>query len=169
MVPRPIEPAQFVDLHLPVVGSIVMANINLVNVGRTPAQSVTTYARISRLVMHPRLGYNLSDNIKKLNEMIDQTFKDVMTSAVKDRPNAMLRREDVAPGAQFLFSRRLPFALSQDDVTELQRGDSQFLVYLGFIRYTDPFGQKLQTEFCWYWFGTDPVIWHICSVHNVIR
>jgi hypothetical protein len=50
----------------------------------------------------------------------------------------------------------------------MERGALNFF-YVGIVKYTDAFDGKYETEFCYFYFGSDPKTWHICDSHNIIK
>jgi hypothetical protein len=161
LVPQPNGAPGFVQL--PVAGSTARASLTFINVGHSPAQLAIAFARMTRLAVKPK-------TFPRGLAVIDRIFKEIEANAAKpDNPNFVLPRQDVAPGSTWFITKELDSPLLPDEVAELPSGEHFALLYLGLIKYTDPFGQKLETEFCWFWFGTDPNTWHYCPIHNVIR
>ena len=138
LVPKSGSTAAFV--HIPVKG-VARASATLWNVGHTPAQSAEGFARM-RYVKFPanQQSYN------PFNE-IDRIFADLRVSANKG--GGIVPRQDVAPEASYFFSNELPIPLSDDDVKNLQRPyiNKGFIVFLGFTRHTDPFGENSTRNF----------------------
>jgi hypothetical protein len=160
---------QFVD-HLPAVNQPVLVTVNFQNIGKTPAFEEISYARFV-----VRRGVFKGKN--EIVSYIDSIFQDMATEAKKaNRPDVLAYRQDIAPNAGSFITSELTNSLtapgsarlSTDDLEKVHIGREAELFYGIFIRYKDSFGGSFETEYCWFYFGTD-LTWHFCPTHNVIR
>jgi hypothetical protein len=159
IVPKSGSTPAFVNA--PISGT-APATVFFSNVGHIPAQSVMGYARLVHITFPPNQQvYN------PFNE-IDKTIADIRANVSK---GGFVPRMDVAPGAEYIITKELAAPLSADDIRNLENpsGNMGWLVFAGFTTYTDTFGEPMETEFCWMWFGPDPRVWHYCPTHNTIK
>ena len=78
-------------------------------------------------------------------------------------------RRDIAPTAT-AFSTEESRPLLAAELGDLTKGDGSFiLLSIGVVNYTDAFKGTYETEFCYFFAGPDPKVWHICDNHNVIN
>jgi hypothetical protein len=77
--------------------------------------------------------------------------------------------QDVAPNRTYFTSTKQTVTIPGDQFPLLGTGDIA-LYLIGHVSYTDSFDQAIyQTEFCYYYFGSVLITWHLCDHHNTIR
>jgi hypothetical protein len=145
----------------------ITANINFRNIGRTPALKILHNLRME--------SYRASTR-DALIKFMDGLFTELRGKDQKGRREieaSPYPEEDVAPQAtQFFTSPAI--TLSPDDVTRLavnsgpEAGD-EALFYVGVLSYTDASHSAYKTEYCYFYFGDNPRIWHICDHNNTIQ
>jgi len=142
-------------------GIPVSANVVLKDIGKTPAVKTVWFVDL--------LPYRATNRPDYLG-YVDTAFEDLRKrrdSTIKEQAAEMSR--DVAPAAT-TFSTENSRALTGREMTDIAKGDGSFiLLSVGIVNYTDAFGGSYETEFCYFFVGSDPKVWHICDAHNTIR
>ncbi len=144
----------------------VQANVTIKNIGKTPALKILWNVR---LVKH-RGGPKTPKGYAEFKVFINSAFDDL------HKENAIGRKEgaekgaeqDLAPSATMFTTTQNAINLSANELADLQISKIT-LFYVGVISYTDSFGTSYETQFCAFYFGVDPRIWHICDNHNTIQ
>jgi len=145
----------------PSAGQRVRASITLKNIGKTPANYVDVNLRIRY--------YRVTQSPERYRRFIDSNFSKLRVEAETGREK-QLGRKDVAPGDTFFFTTDSPIPLSPEEAKTLQTDIGEFTVfYMGVVTYNDSFKNLYNTEFCYFFFGTDLVTWHICDSNNTIK
>jgi hypothetical protein len=76
---------------------------------------------------------------------------------------------DIAPSGSLFTSNANPLTISKREFPSLKNSEL-VLFYVGVISYTDAFRKhRYETKFCYFYFGNDPKIWHICDSNNTIE
>ena len=149
----------------------IEVNISFKNLGRTPAIKRRIELDLLRFRAVRKTNDPAKDapGIERYFRFIEAAFESLNKRA--NNPGGKygpLAREDIAPGALPFSTAINETAMTTDELRDLQEGGlAIFLV--GISRYTDGFYGKYQTDFCWFYFGPDPKMWHICDSHNVIK
>ena len=142
-------------------GKPIEANVVLRDIGRTPAINAVWFVDLLPYAAKTRPEYlrfleNSYVNLRKRQE-----------TTIEKHAAEMAR--DIAPTAA-TFSSENTRALSALEMTDLEKADGSFiLLSVGIVSYTDALKGSYETEFCYYFVGTDPKVWHICDSHNTIR
>jgi hypothetical protein len=139
---------------------IVSAHITFKNVGRTAAIKQITFANLLR--------YRASNSRDEYFAFIENAYADLRKQDTGGGKYGALARKDVAPNATFFITKENPEILSSKDIPDVERGALNFF-YTGIVKYTDSFNGRYETEFCYFYFGTDIKTWHICDSHNTIK
>ncbi|MFN0171282.1 MAG: hypothetical protein ACKV22_33115 [Bryobacteraceae bacterium] len=149
----------------------IAANITIENIGKTPAIGRRVFLDLSRYRGIPLANDPVKDS--KAREVfvrfIEGTFNALRKSA--DAPTGKyghLAREDIAPGAKPFSTGVNKTPITREELPDIQTG-ALSLYLTGIIRYADGFEGTYETEFCYYYFGSDPTTWHICDSHNTIK
>jgi hypothetical protein len=146
----------------------IAANVTIRNIGKTPARKVIWNVNLLKFY-----GAALNDptGVEKFNNFISAGFNDLSNKNARSRRSlAQYRTEsDVAPNDTRFTTYHGPTKLSAKDVGLIRIGDAVTLYYIGAVTYTDAYGMNYQTEFCNYYFGSDPTVWHVCDIHNTIK
>ncbi len=142
------------------------ANVAFRNVGKTPAMKIRM--QIALLRFHPTK--KTPAGIEKVFAFMRSSFQSLthkldLSTTGKYADEA---RIDVAPNDSRFSTAELEKPLLASEIPELRGGDLT-LFYIGVIRYTDALNGSYETQFCYYYFGTYPTIWHICDSHNTIK
>ncbi len=142
-------------------GKPIQANVVLKDIGRTPAINAVWFVDLLPYKAKTRPGY--------------LSFLENSYTALKMRQKATTEKHademsrDIAPTAT-TFSTENAKALSTPEMMNLEKGDGSFiLLSVGIVSYTDATRGSYETEFCYFFVGTDPKVWHICDSHNTIR
>lgn len=100
----------------------------------------------------------LKNSFAGLHKMHDTTL----------REHAGLSR-DIAPNASGFFTEETR-PLDKGEIVDLEGGEGRFtIVLIGVATYTDGFKGDYETEFCSFFVGRDPKVWHSCDTHNTIK
>jgi len=142
-------------------GIPVSANVVFKDIGKTPAIKTVWFVDL--------LPYRATNRANYL-EFVENAFADLRKSGdatIKEHAAEIGR--DIAPAAT-TFSTENSRALSGPEMIDIAKGDGSFiLLSVGIVNYTDAFGGSYETEFCYFFAGSDPRVWHICDAHNTIR
>ena len=142
-------------------GTPVSANVTLKNIGKTPAMKTAWFVDLLpyRATSRPdylRFVENSYMNLRKQQETITGE-------------HAAEMNRDIAPAAT-TFSTENSRALTAPEMADVEKGDGSFiLLSVGIVRYTDSFRRSYETEFCYFFAGSDSRVWHTCDAHNTIR
>jgi len=142
-------------------GKPIEANIVFKDIGRTPA--------INSVWSVDLLPYKARTRPEYLS-FLDNSFVSIRKrqETTVERHAAEMSR-DIAPTAT-TFTSENTRALSTSEMLDLGKGDGSFiLLSIGIVSYTDAFKGGYETEFCYFYVGTDPKVWHICDSHNTVR
>jgi hypothetical protein len=148
----------------PIPDAGIQANITFQNIGKTPA--IRYIINIDLLPYEP---LPRPQGTAKLRKFMTDAFSKL------EMQNALGRKEvedagageDVAPDAtNFVTSDQV--VIPAQNFPKLQAGQLS-LFYIGVVSYTDAYKHPYQTEFCWYYVGMIPSVWHICDTHNTIK
>lgn len=153
-------PPQFV-VSPNALGKQIEANVILKDIGRTPA--------INSIWFVDLLPYRAKSRPEYLS-FLESSYLNLRkrkANTIEKHSSEMSR--DIAPTAA-TFSSEQARSLSASEMRELEKGDGSFiLLSVGIVDYTDALKGSYETEFCYYFVGTDPRVWHICDSHNTIR
>lgn len=142
----------------------IIANVSFKNIGRTPAIRAVNVGKLFR--------YLASDakNETTFVNFMEREFEALRKKLTigRDGQHASFVRRDVAPGATVFITSEITKPLSAQEIQKLVAGSLVFF-YIGIDRYTDSLNETYETEFCYFYFGADPKVWHICSYHNIIK
>jgi len=144
------------------------ANINYKNVGKTPAQDVFIFARYTSIRFR-RQKVSQQQFMAEINGAF-QAIVDDDSKSKSAEIYQQLDKADVAPDAPSVFISRdiVGETLSEKDLPEIASGNVT-LLYFGRINYRGFERKKAySTDFCFYFFGKDAKIWHVCPVHNIL-
>jgi hypothetical protein len=150
----------------PLAPGLTSANITFRNIGRTPA--IRNRRSIALLKFHP--GPKTPGGIAKFIKFLEGSFEDLghnLDLMAADK-NAEKAREDLAPNATTFNTGELKEPLTALDIPGLQKGDLT-LFYIGIVRYTDAYNGSYETQFCYFYFGPNAAIWHLCDSHNIVE
>jgi hypothetical protein len=142
-------------------GSAISANIYLKDSGKTTATKAVWVVDL--------LPYRATSRPAFL-AFVENSFKDLerRREALTSGRAHELNRE-ISSGTS-VFSTMNSRALSSSELTDLEKCDGSFiLLSIGIVTYQGDFLGKYQTEFCYFFVGTDPKVWHICDSHNTVR
>jgi hypothetical protein len=137
------------------------ANVFLKDIGKTPAANVIWFVDLlpyRGTTALEFLGF-LESSFAKLRKRSDDTI----------RQHARELRRDLSP-THTIFSTEEARPLRATEMVSLVKGDASFtLLSIGLVSYTDAFKGVYETEFCYYFVGNDPKVWHLCDSHNTIK
>ena len=145
----------------------IEANATLKNIGKTPA--IKMFWNI-KLIPYRVPSHNEERN--KFRSFLDGAFAEL------ERKNSIGRKEldespmpvghDVAPGFTTFGTTHNPVIVGTRDFHLIEAGELP-LFYIGLVSYTDAFNGSYKTEFCYFYTGANPTVWHICDAYNRIR
>jgi hypothetical protein len=145
------------------------ASIRLKNTGRTPAFDTFSASRFDRWDWG-----EMPRNVELLVAAEDRIFDNISeTMRLYDTPareaiKKVVLRQDMAPGANNYFTTNfLESPMPETDFPKLVAGDT-VLIFVGIARYGG-FGHEYRTDFCFFYAGDQPSVWHYCSHHNAIH
>lgn len=143
-------------------GKTIRANVTFKDIGRTPALNDVNYVNLLR--------YRATKSTDKFVAFLERSFADLRKKVANQEgaKYGRLARRDVAPTATIFTTAEDTTPLSVQEVPELEKG-TLTLFFVGIAKYTDAFDESYETEFCYFYFGTDPRTWHICDSHNIIK
>jgi hypothetical protein len=145
---------------------LTAANIDYKNIGKTPAQDVVITSYFAPL----RPGIT-KKNWPEIVNMFEDAYKTIPGREAEIFKSGVQPQEtDIAPDAPPGFStQELTGQLSKADELGLKSG-SVILVYLGRFYYKGFEHKKsYSTDFCFYFYGPDPTVWHYCPIHNTLN
>jgi hypothetical protein len=164
-------------LHPPVVGQQAQVNVLLKNIGKTPAVQVVNSVRF--IPYRSELLMKLSPEERKKARQeyisfIQGEFATLRTGNEKTQKEiANLKKldagQDVAPNKTYFLTTDQPAVFISETESALLKTGEISLYIVGVTSYIDSYGITYKTEFCSFYFGTDPTVWHICDSHNTIR
>lgn len=158
---------------LPVPGRKISVNVQIKNIGKTPAVQVRNYIRF--FPRRDRLTTNMSpkeirDSRAAYISEIESGFSkmnaqdEVFRKKAKQFANLSPGR-DFAPTKGVLITSPEDFVMEANDGPLLQTGELALYV-IGESLYSDSYGNPYRTEYCYFYFGPYPKIWHLCDSHN---
>jgi hypothetical protein len=163
---------EFVDIP-PSPKTPVMVNINLKNIGKTPAIQVVTQAHF--FPVHQKLLTELSleerkQESRKWVSLLESKFAQMRTIDEKTRKELKVLAvyspgRDLPPGQRTLLTPEESFDMKETDIPLLISQRLEFVV-IGYTSYVDSQGALYNTEYCYQFVGPYPKIWHICDSHN---
>jgi hypothetical protein len=144
------------------------------NIGRTPA--VKQWIGVRLFSYHPPKGTKEFRQATVKHFLADK-FRQMRKQESVAREEAAHAPEievDVAPGdSTFVSNQDFPedaVSLSKDDFAGIQQPvPTNVLFFIGLSTYMDAFANIYETEYCWFYFGSDVVVWHKCPTHNSIK
>lgn len=139
----------------PLINRHLYVNVHFANIGRSPAKNIVTYCTI--LII--KTNITQSERIA----ILDKAFQ-------KHRPKNIeveKSEQDNAPVADFFTTREMPF-VSEEEWNAIE-DDTNQIFFIGGVIYKDSFGNLHETEFCRFYFGKQPKVWHIFPSHNKIQ
>jgi hypothetical protein len=156
-------------LEPPTVNRPIAANVTIKNIGKTPAFRFIGVAEIVKF--RPTSEKPVNKELE-LIKFLKSSFREAEQAGANARRVATKfgGKRDLAPGAP-TFTTAIATAQDQLTATDkilLERGDVR-LYNLGLLTYYDSFGNRYETEYCHYFSGTNPQLWHICESNNEIR
>lgn len=157
----------------PGTASQTAVNFYLKNIGKTPAVKILPYVSLLR---HKGLPLTDPHGTDVYVAWIEGAFRDLNQSFIKTGKEKYVKliRHDLAPGEHFFRTaddegwNGTYTPLAPVELAELGTGNIDFRL-IAIARYADAFNGSYETEFCWFYFGTDPSVWHICDSHNTIK
>jgi hypothetical protein len=144
----------------------IQANITFKNIGRTPALKYFVNASLLRYDPSPKGPKGQARFKRFLNSAFDE-LKSKDTIGRKEI-DASPTEQDIAPNATQFSTNANLIVIPTKEFPRITTSDIT-LFYVGVASYTDAFGGKYRTEFCYFYFGTNPSTWHICDAFNTIR
>jgi len=150
---------QFVTL--PNVKTKAQANVILKDIGKTPAASAIWFIDLLPYRAKTRPGFLsfVETSFANVRKRRDETIS----------KHAGELRRDIAPTAA-AFTTEESRPLLAPEFADLVKGDGSFvLLSVGIVNYTDGFNGTYETEFCYFFAGSDPKVWHLCDAHNTIK
>ena len=157
--------------HKENVFDLSRVNITYGNTGLTPAYDVFMFTNFS-IARFPKIPEKGSP--RSLNAAIEDAFKPVL----KDEGNitkyySEIEKVDLAPkaNAPFVTAELRNGPLTETDKIKLGETPNEvILISVGRIHYKAFDKVKsYSTDFCFYYFGTDPHVWHYCPIHNLVQ
>ncbi len=150
----------------------IHVNFTFKNIGRTPALKEFTYITLaayrvpkgSPAIQRATVRKFLANRMVQIRER-ESRFRSEMSHIPEGRM-------DIAPGAEsFTSNLGDDVILSTDEFTRLRRlyDNDVVLFFLGLSTYTDAFGHSYETQYCWFYVGPDPNLWHVYEAYNVIE
>jgi hypothetical protein len=150
---------QFVTV--PNVQTKTQANVILKDIGKTPATSAVWFTDL--------LPYRASTRAEFLS-FVETSFANLhkrRDDTIRQHTGEM--RRDISPTLT-AFNTEESRPLLATEMTDLTKGDGSFiLLSVGVVNYNDGFKGDYETEFCYFFVGTDPKVWHLCDSHNTIK
>jgi hypothetical protein len=158
-------------LKPPAVNSSSMVNVVVKNIGKTPAFGYIWVGNI--LKFHPLSKTLVGKELESI-KFLKSSFKNAAKGEAISRETATKYgvKVDLAPEASTLITAKS--ATPQDLLTAeekelLYAGDDVRLYNMGLISYYDSFGNRYETQYCYFFFGSYPGFWHVCESNNEIR
>jgi hypothetical protein len=146
-------------VHPPAIGQPTDATDFIRNVGKSPAIKIITNAKFLRYV-------NRAKSRPMVFAFLDDAFNDLKIKDTENR-NEPLIRKDLAPNVP-IFRTDGDQVASRADLKQIGNDDLE-LFYIGLVTYGDSFGGYYETEYCFFYIGNNPTIWHMCDSHNTIK
>jgi hypothetical protein len=137
------------------------ANVILKDIGKTPATNAVWFVDLLPYRATTRAGFLtiVETSFANLRKRRDDTI---------NQHSAEIRR-DISPTLS-AFSTEESRPLLATEMADLVKGDGSFiLLSVGVVNYTDGFKGAYETEFCYFFAGPDPKVWHLCDSHNTIK
>jgi hypothetical protein len=150
----------------------LMANAYLGNIGHSPALKVW---HDERLLKYEGLPFEQKEEgLKKLRDFFDSAFNGLKEEEERERrelakhPNEAI---DMAPQDHFFVSTHNEVSLSPTEFDKVRRNPAatMALYLVGVVTYGDKFGNYYETDYCKFYTGSDPSLWHICDPYNRIK
>jgi hypothetical protein len=148
----------------------ITANITFKNVGKTPA--VKVISNVDMISFHPT-------DRDALIAFVGEHFD---TLKAEDRNGRREMREmsrldighDIAPAGTYFITNQPALVLNARELKTLLLDEqvptgSIVIFFIGIVSYTDAFSKPYETQVCWFYFGSNINMWHICDSHNLIR
>jgi hypothetical protein len=148
----------------PSAGYPIYANISLRNIGKTPALMIVNNVKLLRYD-----GSGGDNGRKQWADFLNASFEalESKSKAGTEERRRLGSDQDLAPN-EISFTTSNPVIIPKEDFSQLATNQAT-LVFIGVITYTDEYEATHVTEFCNYYFGADPRIWHSCDSRNTIR
>jgi hypothetical protein len=145
----------------------IYANETIKNIGRTPALKRITSISFTRYDPGSRGKFIkfLKSEFNKLRATNEAVSKEMEANASIVPYN----EADTAPQDSYFATNPNSIKLSEKELQNLRDAKEITLFYLGLVNYQDSFGNRYETQFCYYYFGRYIKTWHICDSHNIIR
>jgi len=141
-------------------------NVTFKDIGRTPALKYIEEFSLLRFDATGTAKTTPALWVKFMNASFDKFAANIKKSRkLIDRING---ERDIAPNGTIFHSNQNDLAIPSEDFPKIAIGGIA-LCAAGIAEYTDAFGGKYKTEFCYYFVGTDPKIWHVCESRNTIK
>lgn len=147
---------------VPNVKSPIIANVVFRDIGKTPAINAVWSLDLLPYRAKTRPGFLgfVETAFTKLRKRHTTTMEQ----------HAAEIRRDISPTATTTFSPEQSRPLLAPEMADLTKGDGSFiLLSIGIVNYTDGFKGNYETEFCYFFVGSDPRVWHLCDSHNTIK
>lgn len=144
----------------------IQANITFKNIGRTPALKYLVNITLLRYDPSPKGPKGQARFKRFLNSAFDE-LKSEDTIGRKEI-DALPTEQDIAPNGTVFSANQNIIVVPTKEFPRITTSDIT-LFYVGVASYTDAFGGKYRTEFCYFYFGINPSTWHICDAYNTIR
>jgi hypothetical protein len=163
----------FSDEGIPGGDKKVVINVQLKNIGKTPAIQVQSYVHL--FSYRGKLLKDLTPEGKRESQreyirMIEAKFAEMRTANERTREQVkQFARyspgQDFAPTKTILLTPPEQPLILKTDLEPLRTGELALYV-VGLNSYRDSYGNIYSTEFCYFFFGPYAKIWHICDSHN---
>jgi hypothetical protein len=144
-------------------------NVTYGNIGKTPALRLFIAHKVVRYDVAPSAS-GMETGLRKLTTFLDSTFKALGhdTDAEETKAARFGAEQDLAPGDTYFYSDPPDFVIPSKDFGRLANGTTAIFA-VGVISYSNAFGSRYRTDFCWLYFGDEPAVWHRCDSHNTIQ
>jgi hypothetical protein len=146
----------------------INVNVSYKNIGKIPAIKVIANFRLVKF--YP--GGKGAAGRSKFVRFIDAAFASLNKEDAEGREE---RREyasaeqDMAPNQPFWGTTQDKVTLTGDEIKESLSTGAVSLYCVGLITYTDSALGTYRTQACYFFFGSDPRVWHMCDVYNIIK
>jgi hypothetical protein len=142
----------------------IYANVTVTNIGKSPALEIAYSDSFREFKVIPGQDTDAAFHAFVANEFRKLRPRDVQRRSAIKKSGV---EQDVAPIDYFFKTGQIaPHDNDEWDAIDQRKIG---LVYVGIISYTDAFGGKFKTEFCYSHWGKDSATWAICDSYNSIR
>lgn len=151
-------------LTTPVPKIPIYADLAYKNIGRTPASNICSQTELHQwdASVHTQAEFR---------SFIDATYAAMWRGcdAAQREAGQLKIRRDLAPNdTEFTTTKQKDVVIRLKDWQKLEIGTIAIYLF-STIGYKDAFNNNYRTEFCAYYFGTNPSVWHKCDTRNSIE